>query len=85
MSMDARHMGAWSGTLGDSWVIISTRFGTLGNCWFYQSEQIIRPLGMPGGFRDTSIPMLEYSLDVNLRMSKLMTSVYMHTENIQCL
>ena len=34
LSMDARHIGALSGTSGDSLEMISTRFGTLGNRLF---------------------------------------------------
>ena len=62
LSMDARHMRALSGTSGNSLDIIRTRFGTLGSCWFYQIDQIIRPLRMPGGIRDTSVPTLEYGV-----------------------
>ena len=60
LSMDARHMGSLSGTSGNSLEMISTRFGELGNCWFYQIEQIFLPLRMPGGIRDTSVPTPEY-------------------------
>ena len=62
LSMDARHMGALSGTSGNSLEVISTRFGPLGSCWVYQIDQIIRPLRMPGGIRDTSVPTLEYGV-----------------------
>ena len=34
-SVDAKHMAALSGTSGNSLEIISTRFGTLRNCWVY--------------------------------------------------
>ena len=34
-AMDAGHMGALSGTSGNSSEMISTSFGKLLNCWFY--------------------------------------------------
>ena len=45
--MDARHMGALNGTSGKPVEIISTRFGTLGSCWFYPMDQIVRLLRKP--------------------------------------